>query len=128
MSVEADAELRACFDAYEAALVAGDVAAMNEWFADDARTIRFGVADEQWGAAAVREWRRCAAPVPPGRRLTSTDVVLWAHDLAVVTTLFTYPGSSALGRQSQTWLHTVAGWRIVHAHVSERAEGLASAR
>ena len=34
-----DAEVRACFAAYEAALVAGDVPAMDDWFADDAHTV-----------------------------------------------------------------------------------------
>jgi hypothetical protein len=45
---------------------------------------------------------------------------VWTADVACVTTLFRYPGSAARGRQSQLWLRTVAGWRIVHAHVSER--------
>jgi hypothetical protein len=38
----------------------------------------------------------------------------------VVTTLFRYPGTVSIGRQSQTWLRTDVGWRIVNAHVSER--------
>jgi len=38
---------------------------------------------------------------------------------AIVTTLFGYPGSDVLGRQSQTWVRLPEGWRIVHAHVSE---------
>jgi hypothetical protein len=104
--VGVEAELRACFDAYEGALVGGDIAAMNEWFIDDARTVRFGVAEEQWGAEAVRAWRASAAPVPAGRTLAATDVVVWTPDVAVVTTLFRYPGSTQLGRQSQTWLRT----------------------
>lgn len=120
--VDVEAELRSCFDAYEAALVAGDVPAMNAWFVDDPHLVRFGVADEQWGADAVRSWRASAPAVPPGRALSATGVVVWAPDLAVITTLFRYPGSIQLGRQSQTWLRTEAGWRIIHAHVSQRDE------
>ena len=120
--VGVEAELRACFDAYEAALVAGDVRAMNAWFVDDPHTIRFGIADEQWGTDAVRAWRASAPPVPAGRSLSATSVVVWAPELAVVTTLFHYPDSAQLGRQSQTWLRTDAGWRIIHAHVSQRDE------
>jgi ketosteroid isomerase-like protein len=112
----------ACFTAYEEALSAGDVAAMDSWFADDPRTIRFGLGDEEWGAEAVRHWRRLAPRVPAGRRLSETRVDLWADDLAVVTTLFRYPSSVMLGRQSQTWLRTDAGWRVIHAHVSERPD------
>lgn len=120
--VGVDAELQACFDAYEAALVAGDVPAMNAWFLDDPHLVRFGVADEQWGADAVRAWRATAPAVPAGRVLSATAVAVWAPDLAVVTTLFRYPDSAQLGRQSQTWLRTDAGWRIIHAHVSQRDE------
>ena len=114
-------EVLACYTAYEAALSAGDVAAMDSWFADDPRTIRFGLADEQWGADEVRSWRARAPQVPAGRRLSETRVDLWAEDLAVVTTLFRYPASVTVGRQSQTWLRTDAGWRIIHAHVSDRS-------
>jgi hypothetical protein len=117
---DVEAQVWDCFNAYEDALIAGDVAAMNSWFADDERTVRFGIAEEQWNFEAVRQWRRTAGPVPPGRQLSNTRVAVWSADLAVVTTLFRYPSSSVLGRQSQTWLRTDDGWRIVHAHVSER--------
>ena len=90
-------EVLACFTAYEEALSAGDVAAMDAWFADDTRTVRFGIAEEQWGAEEVRRWRSAAPRVPAGRRLSETRVDLWTDDLAVVTTLFRYP-SSVLGR------------------------------
>ena len=110
----------ACFTAYEQALSAGDVAAIDAWFADDPRTVRFGIAEEQWGAEEVRRWRSVAAGTPAGRRLSETRVDPWADNLAVVTTLFRYPASTSVGRQSQTWLRTDAGWRIIHAHVSER--------
>jgi hypothetical protein len=114
-------EVLACFTAYEEALSEGDVAAMDSWFADDARTIRFGIAEEHWGAEDLRRWRRLAPRVPAGRQLVETRVDLWADNLAVVTTLFRYPASVLVGRQSQTWLLTDAGWRIIHAHVSERS-------
>lgn len=113
-------EVLACFTAYEDALSLGDVAAMDAWFADDARTVRFGIEEEQWGAEAIRRWRSTAPRVPVGRALTATRVDLWSGDLAVVTTKFCYPDSVLVGRQSQTWLRTGAGWRIIHAHVSER--------
>lgn len=116
-----EGEVLACFTAYEEALAAGDVAAMDSWFADDPRTIRFGIAEEQWGAEDVRRWRSTAPQVPDGRRLGETRVDLWTGTLAVVTTLFRYPASVLVGRQSQAWLLTDAGWRIIHAHVSERS-------
>lgn len=113
--------VRSCFLAYESALMAGDATAMDSWFAADPRTTRFGIGEEHWGADEIRRWRHGAPSVPAGRRLSETRVDLWGDDLAVVTTLFAYPSSGAIGRQSQTWLRTLEGWRIVHAHVSERA-------
>jgi ketosteroid isomerase-like protein len=118
-------EVQACFDAYEAALVAGDVDVMNEWFEDAPHTSRFGIAEEHWGASAIREWRRTAADVPEGRRLALTDVIVCSPDVAVVSTLFRYPSSTETGRQSQTWRRTATGWRIVHAHVSQRPDDAA---
>jgi ketosteroid isomerase-like protein len=116
----AAAQVVECFAAYEAALAAADVASMNEWFLDDDAVIRFGVAEEQHGAAQIRAWRRSSPSVPAGRTLTATKVVARSPDLVVVTTLFGYPHSSAIGRQSQVWVRTDATWRIAHAHVSER--------
>lgn len=113
-------EVGDCFADYEAALTGGDTERTNHWFADDERVVRFGVAEEQWGGAEVRRWRRTAPPVPAGRRLERTRVDAWDGRLAVVTTLFDYPGVVGLGRQSQAWLRTEQGWRIVHAHVSHR--------
>ena len=43
------AEVRAAFDAYERALVANDVEALNALFRDDPRTIRFGGAENLFG-------------------------------------------------------------------------------
>ena len=114
-------QVLAAFTAYEEALSAGDLEAMDSWFADDTRTIRFGIADEQWGAEEVRRWRSAAPRVPAGRLLSDTRVDLWTEDLAVVTTLFRYPLSMSIGRQTQTWMRISVGWRIIHAHVSERS-------
>jgi ketosteroid isomerase-like protein len=117
----AESEVRAAFEAYEQALTAGNVDALNGWFFDDERTVRFGVAEEQWGAEQVRRWRACSAAVPVGRTLAQTRISTFGPSAAVVTTLFSYAGESRVGRQSQTWVHFEQGWRIVNAHVSERA-------
>jgi ketosteroid isomerase-like protein len=116
---DVESDVLACFLDYERALSANDVDALDSWFAHDARVVRFGVADEQWGFKAVRRWRHAAAPVPPDRQLSGTRVAVWSSDVAVITTLFGYPGLQRHGRQSQMWFRTDAGWRIVAAHVSE---------
>ncbi len=115
-----EAEVANCFADYEAALIAGDVETMNSWFVDDDRVVRFGLTDEQDGVAAIRTWRQAAARVPPGRQLLGTRIVAWGRDVVVVSTLFRYPRTGMVGRQSQTWVRTESGWRIAHAHVSDR--------
>ena len=111
------AEVNAAFEAYERALVANDVDALLGFFETGA--VRFGIADQQVGHDEQRRWRLAQNPLPPGRRLKDTIIQAYGVDVAVVTTLFGYPGGDVLGRQSQTWVRLPAGWRIVTAHVSE---------
>jgi ketosteroid isomerase-like protein len=109
----------AAFEAYEQALIRNDVEAILSFFAEDA--VRFGIADQQFGLKEQAEWRRAQPDLPPGRRLKDTSIQGYGQSLAVVTTLFGYPGGDKLGRQSQTWVRLPDGWRIVTAHVSEPA-------
>ena len=119
-------EVAAAFADYEQALVDNDVERILGFFAPDA--VRFGIADQQAGLREQGEWRRAQGPLPPGRRLKDTTILSYGADVAVVTTLFGYPGSEVLGRQSQTWVRLDAGWRIVTAHVSHPAPAPAPAR
>ena len=112
-------EVTAAFEAYEQALIDNDVPRILSFFAPDA--IRFGIADQQFGLEEQAEWRRAQPALPPGRRLKDTIIQGYGQSLAVVTTLFGYPGSDKLGRQSQTWAKLPAGWQIITAHVSEPA-------
>lgn len=115
----ARAEVADAFGAYERALAAHDVAVLDAFFHDSPATRRFGVADEQQGADAVRRWRRGSPGVPPGRWLEATRIQVLCPDVAVVTTRFGYGSRPATGRQTQVWQRTAEGWRIVSAHVSE---------
>ncbi len=115
------AEVGAAFEAYEKALVRNDVDAIIGFFAEDA--VRYGLADQQIGLAEQRRWRLAQPPLPPGRRLKDTSIQAYGGNVAVVNTLFGYPGSEVLGRQSQTWVRLPEGWRIVTAHVSEPRPG-----
>jgi ketosteroid isomerase-like protein len=115
--VDVITEVTAAFESYERALVTNDVEAILGFFAPDA--VRFGIADMQVGLTEQRQWRLAQPPLPPGRRLKDTIVQAYGPGVAVVTTLFGYPGGDVLGRQSQTWVRLDEGWRIVTAHVSE---------
>lgn len=113
-----ETEVLAAFHAYEAALIANDVDLLDEWFWDDARLVRFGLAEIQHGAAEVAAWRRASAGVPAGRRHERVTVTAFGPDMAIATLVFSNGGTPPLGRQSQVWIRANARWRIVHAHVS----------
>ena len=113
------AEVGAAFAAYEQALIENDIDRILAFFDEDA--VRFGIADQQVGLKEQAEWRRAQPALPPGRRLQNTIIQGYGRSVAVVTTLFGYPGGGKPGRQSQTWVRMPDGWRIVTAHVSEPA-------
>lgn len=116
---EVVAEVRAAFERYEKALVDRDLAVLRECFRDSDDVVHFGVDDAQRGAVELAQWRTDQPPLPFGRSLLSTLITTFGRKSAVVSTFFSYPGRAFMGRQSQTWIKTPVGWRIVHAHVSE---------
>ena len=118
---DAQAEVRAEFDRYEQALVAGDVDSMDAQFWSSSDLVRFGIDDMQLGADEVAAWRRTQPPLPAGRTLSDTRITGFGPDVVVVTTCFEYPQRPIIGRQTQTWARLAEGWRIVSAHVSEVA-------
>jgi hypothetical protein len=54
----------------------------------------------------------------PPRELLRTAITTYGHDFATANVEFRRSGSREIGRQSQTWLRTAEGWRVVAAHVS----------
>jgi len=112
------AELQAVFERYERALVANDVETLVELFRDAPETVRYGIDDVQHGHAEVATFRRTEAQATMPRRLLDTVITTFGDDVGIADTLFVPDGSDAVGRQSQTWVRTDVGWRVVSAHVS----------
>ena len=113
------AQVREVFERYEAALLAHDVAAINEFFFDNSVTVRLGIEEHGYGFESIRRYRRRASPVASNRVLQHTVISTIGVAAASVTTEFVVPGSERLGRQTQVWALTSAGWKIVAAHVSD---------
>ena len=116
---EARAEVEAAFAAYERALVANDVAALDGFFLADERAIRYGATENLYGYSAIRAFRAARSPLGLSRTLEKTRIAIYGRDCAIAATLFrrdSAPGK--VGRQMQTWIRTPDGWRIVAAHVS----------
>ena len=115
------AEVTAAFEAYEAALLRHDVTEMDRWFWDDPRVVRFGIADHQYGFAAVAAWRRTTSPVPTNRTHRQVTITAFGPDSAVAQLLFSNGDTPPSGRQTQLWVRLPDGWRISAAHVSMEA-------
>lgn len=112
------AELTAVFARYEAALVGNDVAVLDELFWDSPLTVRYGIAENLIGYAAIRAFRAARPAAGLERQLAGTVITTYGRDLATAMTEFRREGSAKLGRQSQTWVRMAQGWRVVAAHVS----------
>lgn len=113
------AEVQAVFARYEAALVGNDVAVLDGLFWQDARVIRYGIAENLHGAAEILAFRQARPSVGLARVLERTTITTFGRDFATASTLFrrdTAPGR--VGRQMQTWARLPEGWRVVAAHVS----------
>lgn len=113
------AEMRAVFADYEQAFVTNNIDALNGYFLDAPTTIRYGIADMQLGMDELRAYRRTAPSTGLERELRNTVITTYGIDVAVASTLFfrdRHHGKT--GRQMQTWIRTMDGWRIAAAHVS----------
>lgn len=117
------AEVKAAFERYEAALVSNDVAVLDELFWRSPHTIRYGATENLYGYQAIAAFR-AGRPVQDLRRsLSNTVITTYGHDYATANTEFQKTTSGKVGRQTQTWLRTPEGWRVVSAHVSLLKEG-----
>lgn len=110
------AEVTAAFERYERALVVNDESVLNELFWDNPLTLRYGLHENLYGHAEIAAFR--AKRLARDRRLMRTVITTYGDDYATANTEFERLDTGRQGRQSQTWLRTDEGWRIVSAHVS----------
>ena len=115
---EVVAEVKQAFDRYEQALVNNDIAVLDRLFWQSPHTIRYGVTENLYGYDAIAQFRSSRPVVDLKRDLLNTVITTYGRDFATANTEFRRQNSGKTGRQSQTWLRTEAGWRVVSAHVS----------
>ena len=113
------AEVQAVFEQYEQAVVHNDVAVLDELFWNNPLTLRYGVAENLYGFNSIQSFRASRSKGIQ-RALNNTVITSYGEDFATANTEFQSAGNSRNGRQSQTWIKTSDGWRIVSAHVSWR--------
>lgn len=114
-------ELETLHDAYERALAANDVPALNAFFWNSPHTVRYGVNEHLYGAEAVSAYRHASTPVFTERRILRRAILALGDDVASIMSELTQKifGQPRHSRQSQVWVRFPdAGWKIVSAHVS----------
>ncbi|MEN4918292.1 oxalurate catabolism protein HpxZ [Achromobacter spanius] len=112
------AEVTAAFERYETALVSNDVDVLDTLFWNSPHTLRYGAGENLYGYDAIREFRAARSPQGLARRVLRTAITTYGTDFATTNIEFQRDGSDRIGRQSQTWMRTPQGWRVVSAHVS----------
>jgi hypothetical protein len=115
---EVVAEVTAAFERYEQALVSNNIAVLDELFWQSPQTLRYGVTENLYGYEQIADFRKSRSSVNLERTLINTVITTYGRKFATANTEFQRQGSNRTGRQSQTWMLTENGWRIVTAHVS----------
>ncbi len=112
------AEVTAALERYETALVNNQVEVLDVLFWNSPHTLRYGAGENLYGYEAIRAFRAARSPQGLARRVLRTVVTTYGQDFATANLEFQRDGSDRIGRQSQTWMRTPEGWRVVAAHVS----------
>jgi hypothetical protein len=118
------AELTAAFEEYQRALLANETDVVIRLFWRDLRALRYGVAENLYGFDEIVAYRkkRSAQGGAPHRTTTRSVITTYGRDFGTTNIEYVRTSSGKAGRQSQTWMRTPDGWRIVAAHVSLLAE------
>ncbi len=101
---------------YEKALTGNDVAVLDELFWNSPHVLRYGASENLYGYAAIAAFRAGRPAQGLAREVLKTVITTFGSDFA--TANLEFRRGDRTGRQSQTWVRTADGWRIVAAHVS----------
>ena len=113
-------DLTSASDRYEAALVANDIATLQELFWESPLVIRYGATENLYGSAEIEAFRKQRPSVGLAREIVRREIVTFGTDTGSVNLEFSRNTGLTIqhGRQSQMWRKFPEGWRIVAAHVS----------
>ena len=113
------AEVAAAYERYETALAENNVEVLNEIFWNNPLTIRYGPNENLYGHDEIAAFRHARTPSDEAKKRSRTVITTYGTDTGTVNTMFGRDSVlGKIGRQSQTWLRTPDGWRVVCAHVS----------
>ena len=112
------AEVTEAFARYEDALVHNKVEVLDELFWHSPHTLRYGATENLYGFDEIQAFRAARPSQGLAREVLRTVITTYGEDFATANIEFRREGSTRTGRQSQTWMRTAQGWRVVAAHVS----------
>ncbi|MXP67604.1 oxalurate catabolism protein HpxZ [Pantoea sp. Aalb] len=112
------AEVTDVFYRYEQALKNNNIKVLDELFWHDKRTVRLGLTENLYGIQQIRTFRKRRSLKELERTLHNTIINTFGDNYAVCSTEFTRKGIGKIGRQQQTWVRMLCGWRIVAAQIS----------
>ncbi|MDH3738800.1 MAG: oxalurate catabolism protein HpxZ [Alphaproteobacteria bacterium] len=112
------AEVTAAHNRYDTAVTENNVAVLDEMFWNSSHTLRYGITENLYGYDEIAAFRSARAADNLEREVRKVTITTYGRDYATTNLEFTRKTTERIGRQSQTWLRTDAGWRIVAAHVS----------
>lgn len=111
--------LRDAVLAYEAALMADDVAGLDDWFEPGPATLRGDAAGLLVGHDAIAAFRRARGGAP-ARTVSRLELRGLADEVAVAV-LVVDPAAGGHGMLTQVWRRTDGRWRIAAAQVAAPA-------
>mgnify|MGYP002633028505 FL=1 len=112
------AEVTEAHDNYEQALTDNNIEVLNELFWNTSHTLRFGISENLYGHDKISAFRSSRSTNNLERKVNKVTITTYGKDFATANLEFLRISTGHLGRQSQTWMRTMDGWRIVSAHVS----------
>ena len=113
------AEVQQAFEGYYASLRANDVPATQAWFRQSPLTVRFGNAENLFGAEEINAYRAASTSrATSGSNARERFVIAtFGRDFATTSSM-TRAENGKIGRATQVWARFPEGWKIVSAHVS----------
>jgi len=112
------AEITALHDAYERALAANDIPALNAFFWDSPHIVRYGVNEQLYSYAEIKGFRAGRATIDLRRELLKLVLTTYGRDFATASCEYKRLETGRRGRQMQTWMRVDGEWKVIAAHVS----------
>ncbi len=114
---EVVAEVTNSFERYNQAIESGDSVALNSFFWNSPLTVRFGPREHLFGYEEIANFRTGVWMPGAPRVVERLAVTTFGRDFGTTNAMFR-DTAGKVNRQSQVWVRTSEGWRIVAAHVS----------